>query len=276
MKKINLYIMAAALFSVGLSSCQKKYDPSTYAPPLNIGGYTSANEVAKESLIGKWSFDGNLLDSISNTAAVSTGTSFATGIKGQAMQGAKDAYVIADPSTAVKSMHSFTVMTWVNSPQNTDGIVGLIDLANTKEFWGNLTIFFENGGTATSGNLKIHVRNGAKEAWLGNYVITNPWNKWMHVAVSYDAASSTFIVYVNGAKLATQKVDGFGDINFTDVGKMVFGTVQFQTTPSLTTATTKQPWASYLTGQLDELRIYNKALSIDEIGAISKLEGRGK
>lgn len=268
--------MTAALLSVGLSSCQKKYDPSSFAPPINIGGYTSASEVAKESLIAHWGFDGNLIDSVSKTAGVNTSTTFGAGVKGQSVQGAKDAYVIVDPSAAVKSMHSFTVMTWVNSPQNTDGIVGLLDLANTKEFWGNLTVFFENGSTATSGNLKIHVRNGTKEAWLGNYAITNPWNKWMHVAISYDAASSTFIVYVNGSRIATQKVDGFGVINFTDLGKMVLGTVQFQTTPSLTTGTTKQDWASFLTGRLDEVRIYDKALTIDEIGAISKLEGRGK
>ena len=57
---------------------------------------------------------------------------------------------------------------------------------------------------------------------------------------------------------------------------MVFGTVQFQTTPSLTTSTGKQDWASYLVGQLDEVRIYNKALTADEISALSKLEGRGK
>lgn len=268
--------MAAALISTALSSCQKKYDPSTYAPPLNIGGYTSASEVAKESLIGYWSYNNTLIDSVSNTAATNTGTTFTLGVKGQAIQGATDAYLTVDPSAAVKSMKSFTVMTWVNSPQNTDGIVGLVDLSNTKSFWGNLTIFFENGATATSGNLKIHVMNGTKEAWLGNYAVINPWGKWKHIAVSYDAPSSTFKVYVDGSKLAEQKVDGFGDINFTDVGKMVLGTVQFQTTPSQTSATSKQDWASFLKGQLDETRIYSKALTIDEIGAISKLEGRGK
>ena len=57
---------------------------------------------------------------------------------------------------------------------------------------------------------------------------------------------------------------------------MVFGTVHFQTTPSLTSSSTRQDWASYLTGQLDEVRIYNKALSDAEISSLSKLEGRGK
>jgi hypothetical protein len=57
---------------------------------------------------------------------------------------------------------------------------------------------------------------------------------------------------------------------------MIFGTVQFQTVPSQTSATGSQPWASYLTGQLDEVRIYNKALTDAEVNALVKLEGRGK
>ncbi|MBB5397076.1 MULTISPECIES: LamG domain-containing protein [unclassified Mucilaginibacter] len=276
MKKLNIYIVTAALVSVGLSSCQKKFDPSTYAPPLSIGGFTAANQVASESLVGYWSFNGSLIDSVSNTEATGVGTAFAKGVKGQAMQGALSSYVLVEPSAAVKNMHSFTIMSWVHTPINANGIVGVVDMSNTSEFWGNMTMFFENGGTAESGNLKIHVRNGAKEAWLGNYAVVKPWDKWINLAVSYSAETSTFIVYANGSKLATQKVDGFGDINFTNLGKMVFGTVQFQTDPSLTSATGKQDWASYLVGQLDEVRIYNKALTPDQVGTIVKLENRGK
>ena len=57
---------------------------------------------------------------------------------------------------------------------------------------------------------------------------------------------------------------------------MVFGTVQFQTKPSLTSASAGEPWASYLTGLLDEVRIYNVALKDAEVDALVKLEARGK
>jgi hypothetical protein len=56
---------------------------------------------------------------------------------------------------------------------------------------------------------------------------------------------------------------------------MVFGTVQFQTDPSLTSESTAQSWASYLTGSLDEVRLYNAALTDDQINALVKLESRG-
>ncbi|RVT98532.1 LamG domain-containing protein [Mucilaginibacter limnophilus] len=266
-----------ALLGAGLafSACQKKFDPSTYAPPLNIGGYTSANEIAPSNLIAYWSFNGDLTDSISGTAGTATGATFAGGVKGQAMQGADDSYVVSNTPTAVQNMSAFTVSTWVNTPQNTDGIVGVMDISNSTEFWGNLTIFFENGATADKGLLKVHVRSGAKEAWLGNYDVVNPWGKWINIAVTYDGVSK-FVVYLNGSKLAESEQAGFGPIAFQNASKMVFGTVHFQTDPSLTSATTKQDWASYLKGQLDEVRIYDKALTAEEISALTKLEGRGK
>jgi hypothetical protein len=57
---------------------------------------------------------------------------------------------------------------------------------------------------------------------------------------------------------------------------MVFGTVQFQTTPSLTSSHGSESWASYLTGAMDELRIYNKALSAENVNALVVLQGKGK
>lgn len=276
MKKLtNLYIVAIMGAGALLSSCQKGFDPASYAPPLNIGGFTSANEIASDSLIAYWSFNGTLKDSISGIEGTATGSTFSAGVKGNAMQNATNQYVVSNTPDAVQNMKAFTVASWVFAAQNTSGIVGVVDIANSTEFWGNLTIFFENGSTETKGVLKVHVRNDTKEAWLGNYDVTNPWNKWTHIAVTYDGVSK-FVIYVNGQKLAEQTVADFGQINFKNAGKMVFGTVHFQTTPSLTSSTGKQDWASYLNGRVDEVRIYKGALSAKQISSLMLLEGRGK
>lgn len=276
MKTKYLYIVAAAAVVLVTSSCKKKFDPSSYAPALSIGGYTSAKEIATGNLVAYWAFDGSIIDSVSNASGTATGTSFSTGLKGKSLQGANNAYVVTNTPAAVQNLKSFTVSLWTNSPKNTDGIVGLMDVANGNAFWGNLSIFFENGATDEVGKLKIHVNNNGTDAWLGNYDLTSPWGKWIQIAVSYDQTSSTFKVYVNGSKIATQVMNGFGPLVFQNATKMVFGTVGFQTTPSLTTATGKQDWANYLTGRLDQVRIYNKALTEEEIGSLQKLEGRGK
>ncbi|MDI9858035.1 MULTISPECIES: LamG domain-containing protein [Flectobacillus] len=261
--------------SMLLSSCYEKFDASTYAPAVSIGGYTSTTEIAPSNLVGYWSFDNNYIDAVSKTAGDATGTSFAGGIKGQAMVGGVDKYVVSNVPSAIQNLSSFTVTTWVNMKKNDAGIVGLVDIANSGSFWGNLTIFLENGATDSKGLLKVHVNNAGKDAWLGNYDLNNLWNTWANIAVTYDATTSTFKVYYNGNKIATQVVAGYGGIKFQNAAKMVFGTVQFQTSPSLNGGD-KQSWASFLNGQLDEVRIYNKALAENEVNALVKLEGRGK
>jgi len=270
------YFLLMAAMTLGLSSCQKEFDPASYAPALNIGGYTSAKQIAPSSLVAYWAFDGSLIDSVSNTVGVNTGTSFAPAVKGNGLQGVLNGYVVSNTPAAVQNLKSFTLTLWEKMPLNDKGIIGLVDVSNSNSFWGNMTVFFENGGTAASGNLKFHLNNAGTDNWLGNYAMTSPWDKWNQIALSYDQGTSTYKVYVNGAKIATQVIANNGPLVFQNASKMVFGTVHFQTTPSLTTATGKQDWASYLVGQLDEVRIYNKALTDTEISSLQKLEGRGK
>jgi len=277
MKKINIkYILVFALSGLLFGSCYQKFDPASYAPPLNIGGYSSSRQIAPANLVGFWAFNGSLIDSVSNTSGVNTGTSFSPGFKDMGLQGGNKSYVLFTPGAAITGVHSFTIAYWVNSPVNTGGIVGLVNLSNTKGFWGNIDMFFENGSTLDAAKFRAHITNGATDRWVNKDGLPNVFTKWTHFALSYDATSETFKLYVNGSLIVTQLEKGFGPINFTDSGKMVFGTVQFQTNPSLTAGATSQDWASYLTGQLDEVRIYNKAISDSEVSALVLLEGRGK
>ncbi|MBO9730694.1 MAG: LamG domain-containing protein [Chitinophaga sp.] len=268
------YILFAAIMLFA-SSCYKKFDANSYKPALSIGGYTSASEIASGNLVAYWGFNGNLTDSVSKTNCENKGTTFATGIKGSALKGATKAYALFTPGTAITGLKAFTITLWVNNPQNTAGIVELLNLSNTKSFWGNIDIFFENGSTDTKAVLKMHIASAQGETWLGNYDVQNIWDRWTNLAVSYNGVDS-FKVYVNGLRIATHVMAGAGPIQFLNPGKMVFGTSQFQTVPSLTSEATSQDWASYLTGSLDEVRIYNKALEEADVSALVKLEGRGK
>ncbi|SDE55178.1 Concanavalin A-like lectin/glucanases superfamily protein [Mucilaginibacter pineti] len=278
MKKLYISMVIAAVAGMGLSSCQKSYDPKSYAPKLDIGGFTSSNDVAKGSLVGYWNFNGNLKDSISNSEGVATGTKFTdAGIKGQALQGALDSYVLATPGAGITGLQSFTVTEWINTAPPTVGIIGVFSLAKTDAFWGNIDVFIENNSTVDAAKVRIHIYGGGDDRTFATDGVANLLGKWANLGFSYDAGTSTCKLYVNGSKVATAKVDNLtGPLAFNHVGKIVFGCVQFQTTPSQTTATGKQDWASFLTGQLDEVRVYNKALTDAEVNAIVKLEGRKK
>ena len=277
MKKLYIKLIAVALIGLTATSCQKKFDPSTYAPPLSIGGYTSTKEIATSNLVAYYSFNGNPTDSVTNTAGTATGIGYTDGIKGQAMQGALNGYIIGTPSAAVTGLKSFTVTEWFKTPAPSNGVIGLFSLANTTAFWGNIEIFIENGSTNENGKLRIHISNGTDDKTFVVDNVVNLFDKWNSMAVSYDQASSTVTLYMNGSKVSSGTVAGLaGPLALKNVGKLVFGCVQFMTNPSQTSSHGAEPWASFLTGQLDEVRVYDKALTIDEISALVKLEGRGK
>ncbi|NWJ50606.1 MAG: LamG domain-containing protein [Bacteroidetes bacterium] len=273
----NKNILIAALLTIGLMSCQKKFDPSSYAPKLNIGGYTSVKQIAASNLVGYWSFNSNLVDSVTNTAGTAVGTSYTTGFEKQSLQGALNGYVLATPGSGITNLQSFTSTLWINTPAPSTGIIGFFSLAKTDAFWGNIEMFFENGSSNTNGKLRIHVTKGGNDYTYAVDNIQNLFDKWNNIAFSYDASTSTCTLYINGASVSSGTINGLtGALSFSNVGKVVFGCVQFQTNPSQTSATTSQPWASYLTGQLDEVRIYNKALSAAEVAAIVALQAKGK
>jgi hypothetical protein len=286
MKTIKNTIMAglaglAMVFTV--SSCQKGFDPKTYAPtkPLpSFGGYSNSKDIEPASLVAYWSFGGSLKDSLSSTTAVATGTSFAAGLKGQGLMIPANAYAVSDVPAAVKALHSFTISTWVNMPINT-GAAGVLDIAHTNNFWGNFDIFFDNGGSATTGVLKVHMWNksastSGSDAWEGGYTVANPWGAWVNIQVTYDDAASTVTVYYNGAVAGTNTAAGFAPLDWSAAQKMVFGTLQFQTTPSLTTATGSQGWAASINGTEDQVRVYSKVLSASEVSALYNLEKLGR
>jgi hypothetical protein len=287
MKKIkNLLIagLTGIAITLAASSCQKTFDPKSYAPtkPLpSFGGYNSSKDIESENLVAYWPFSGSLKDSLSSTTGVATGTSFTSGIEGQGLQGANNSYVITDAPAAVKALHSFTFTVWYNMPENTNGVVNLVDVVNALNFWGNLDIFLENPPNATTGQLKVHVwNNGASasgtDAWEGDYTVTNAFNVWNQVTVTYNDATSTVTVYYNGAVAGTNTQSGFTPLNWSGVQKMVFGTLQFQTNPALNAGGSQQSWASYLTGKMDQVRVYNTVLSGTEVSALYNLEKLGR
>jgi len=278
--KITSVIIFIATCSFFTFSCQKKFDPKSYAPPQTFGGYSSSDEIASANLIGHWAFENSLIDSVSNTSGTGVGTSFTTGLKGQALQGADNGYVISTPSSSILDIQSFTIAFWVNTTQNTDGTFGLVCLSNTNDFWGNIDIFFENGSTSSNAVLKAHIENWTEtntdnDQWLGAFSIGNVWNSWSHIVVTYDAGSSTFATYVNGVLINTTVKANNGNLKFQNASALIFGTMQFNADPSLGTAGGPQDWASYLPGAMDELRIYNKAITAGDVKALYQLENLG-
>jgi hypothetical protein len=282
LRYLNIGFAGIIVGSTLLFSCVKKDNgddfPAGDVPPT-AGGFTASSQIAPTNLVAYWNFNAdNLLDSISKTTGTNAGMTFTAGIKGKALtgnpDGTKKAYATAIASAAVKAMTQYTVSFWVNTPQNT-GATGIFSLGDTQGFWGNINVFFENGGTTSLARFKaLYNDNGAS---FDNNIqdVQNGFNNWVQYVITYDGVGN-FKSYVNGSLARTATQTGMGAIRFINVGPIVFGALHFMTNPSSTSATGAQDWAGYLPGKMDEVRIYNKALTSIEVSALSILERQGR
>jgi len=273
-KRGQLIIMACSIL---FASCYKKFDPKSYQPSFSINGYESSAQIASANLVGYWAFEDSYVDSISNTDGINKGTTFANGFKGKSLKGAMGSYVLTQPSDAIKNMESFTITEWVNTPPPSTGIIDFFTLSHTTQFWGNIEMFFENGSTNANGKIRVHVNKNNTDYTYAVDNVANLFDAWVNISVSYDAASSTFTLYVNGSKVNSGTAGTLeGPLDFASVGNIVFGCPQFQTTPSQTSGSSAQDWASFLTGQIDEVRVYNTVLTEQDLQALIILQGKGK
>lgn len=277
MKKLTKFLIVPVVFgAMGLSTCHKNFDAKSYAPPLVINGYTNSAAVAKSNLAAYYAFNGSLIDSVSGQQATSFGTSFGNGEIGKGLQGGLNAYVSAAPSQKIKSLQSFTISEWVNTPPPSTGIIGIFSLANTTAFWGNIDVFFENGSSNTNGIFKMHIANATSDGFFVVSNLQNLFGKWVNLTFTYNQTDGSSTLYVNGSKAGSGASGITGPLNFANLGPLTFGCVQFMTTPSETSATSSQPWASFNTGLTDEVRIYDRVLTDVEVSSIVALQGRGK
>ncbi|MES2107590.1 MAG: LamG-like jellyroll fold domain-containing protein [Bacteroidota bacterium] len=283
--KTNRNILMAAItavaITVSITSCQKGFDDKSYAPvkPLpSYSGYSNSKAIDPDNLVAYWAFNNSLIDSVSKTTGVATGTSFGAGVgKGQGLQGGLNNYVLSDASTALANLHSFTLSVWVNTPPPSTGIIGFFSLANTSNFWGNMDMFFENGSDNTNGKLRFHISQAGNDNTYAVDNVPNLFNKWVNIIFTYSETDGKCTVYVNGNSVSSGTAGSLkGPLTFTNVGKVVFGCVQFMTKPSQTSATDAQDWASFNTGGTDQVRIYNKVLSAGKASALYNLENAGR
>lgn len=295
-------IAMASLFLLGCEdSIDKVNSPIPYEP---VGGYENSDDIAKDHLVAKFSFDDNLTDSKNNITGVEgTKVNYTRGVKGNAYQGSNTEarYAIGNGSSKITGINNFSVAFWLNtantvpdggSPGQGKGAQGIFSIVRPTEFWGGLNVFLENPDDSKPERLilKLTTENGrAGVEWRGQNIVAsidNNLNKWVHVVIAYDSKASTISAYVNGALNTTRiwwasnpggddnpnNAPKYGNFEMVGTnGKVVFGTHQFETTPPLNNGT-GEGWATSYVGLMDEFRLYDAALSTNEIAALYKLE----
>lgn len=205
-------------------------------------------------------FGGNLFtDIVAGKAPAVKGTpsTVATGYAGAAYHGATDSY-ISLPLSGLYSSNGISFTFWykVDATPNRSGIITINDDNDdtNENRTGGLRLFRE--GSASSQTIKLNVGTGSGESWNdgGNIAVDG---KWVHVAVTVSSTESK--IYFNGVLQRTATYTT--PFNFSSSSTVVIGSGA----PSFTYWDHKSDLSL-----IDEVRIYDKALSETEVADTMK------
>ena len=288
-----LLLAAGAMFT----SCTKPVldDDFPKGDPPPIGAYTKSEEIAPADLVAFFPVEGNADDAKGGvTGATVTGSgTFVPGRKGQAYQGANDAFIAYNTAGPLAGLTSYTVSMWINTQKHDGGAQAVFTVPKADgSFWGNFFMLIEGAGANENRMLvKVHMEKNVTppvtnvEHWLetsGDLRLNDMYGSWRHIAFTYDETTSTFAMYTNGnlvpfpeatAKREAAAGQPLGALAFKDANRFVIGGYQNHLGAPFNGL---EPWMLTYTGKLDEFRVYKKALSSQDINALFQLEKQGR
>jgi hypothetical protein len=304
--KILFKSLAVVFLSTAIIGCSD--DDSDPLPP--IGGYDNADEVAAADLVAYWPLNGNGKESKSSTDPSSTvATSYVTGVKGQAASFTEGYMAYPEIAALSTTSGSATISCWAKIsntrlvPDGASNISPIFSLTRTGDPFGNLNLLGETHGLTTSdsiqmkGVFRIKEDDGVSEfggdavnmlkmeQWMidGNANGENHQafankigGQWAHIVYVFDGAAGANRLYVTGVKISNPQweVRNGGApkmLNHFTPTRPVIGALE-----TVVTGTNTDAWNKALTGQVDEVRVYNKALTQADINALYTLELAGR
>lgn len=204
--------------------------------------------------------------------------SFVEGRRGNAYQGSTDQSCLEFDVRKVSiftTLEDFTLACWLKAPASVSGSARIFAMDGGDPVMGNISLTREGQPAGDSLELKLYFFDDSSfnrkdhEIRASSQQFLN--NDWFHLAALYRKDSSTMEFYVNGERVFSQVnyadtvtensipplLEGITFRN--DISKIYFGAWEQQL------AGTPEPWMSYYDGLIDEFRIFNKALSGEEL-----------
>jgi hypothetical protein len=296
MKKTIKYLLMGSVALIMSVVVMVSCDDDESLP--KIDGYNNSNEVGEENLVAHWNFDGTNSERLSSTAPSNTyGTvGFEDGQIGQSLKLTAGTLVyptIAAINTA-NALPNFTVSLWVKVKNNkhtaSAGATALFALLyqDDTDIWGNINMLAETGaytptsdtlllkpllktllpGGATSLQDNVSTINGT----TGNHFFGN--DEWSHYVARWNGTTHKFEIFGNG-----QNIGGYNDRGTTPELSMrvpvraVFGSLTYSDIGFTAAPTRAIPRATAL---IDDVRVFNTALTDAEIGALFNLGTAGR
>jgi hypothetical protein len=174
----------------------------------------------------------------SNTGTISNATHTTTGKFGGALSfNGTSAWVTVADAASLKLTNGMTIEAWVN-PTTGSGWRAVV----LKETSNGLAYALYSANNASRPEGYVHTNADIGDAGTAAVAL----NTWTHLAVTFDG--STLRMFVNGVQVSSASVTGSMGAS---TGPLRIGG--------------DSVWGEYFKGQIDEVRIYNRALSPGEI-----------
>lgn len=284
--QIKNKLAAALLLTVTVIGCKPDGNPnnlpsvdaSNYAG--KIDGFSSSDEVFPDNLIGYWSFDDTKNELKTGTApGSSAGDSYATdAVRGKSLS--LTAGYLYFPTQFQKfktdSIKSWSISTWVKIRNNGSKRTMLFQLARPGIFTGSINFHLntQSYNAANDSVLRINPTfstvGGGTQDNLNNVLDKTRLTEWVHIVLTYDYSTGVFNNWMNGVKVGNFPNRGTGNNLFKsyEPNEIIIGS-NYNGIPgkSVSSDVTFSP----MTGQMDELRIFNRTLPDAFIKALYNL-----
>lgn len=249
-------------------------DEKSFFVPVS-GGYTASSQIAPDNLTAYWAFENGYADSVSGTVGTpnnNSAISFVNGIIGKAVEVASPGYINTNITNTIAGLGSFTTICWIKQPASlSNGPTTYIpfSLNQSGYSWEQTKLFmlFNNADNASNSYGKVCLM----DQWFDAGQV---WPKmldgnWHQMAISFDGTSGALRVYVDGDLLSQSSSTTFNtQSNFGTADSFTLGGPDDN-------AHNANGWMNSLSGDLDEFRVYNKALSTEEIQDLYALQSHG-
>lgn len=211
-----------------------------------------------DSGVAWWPAEGNAQDSTGANHGTVSGATFTTGQVGQAFNfDANDGISVADAAN-LRPVTNLTIEGWIKTPGISES--ALTSFVAARSGSGGVTGYeFGIGTPSQGGRLRFVLNGGSGGAGLfGTNSVTD--DQFHHVAATYDGAALR--VYRDGVCEAELPMTQL--ISYVEGDVLWIGRRQYAPIPG------------HFTGLIDELSIYNRALTANEILAIYTAGSAGK
>ena len=301
MKRITKNTLMITAFGLAtLIACNKSNND---IPLPNIDGYANSNAVASANNIAYWALDGNGIESKNNVSPTSVvNATYTTGVKGQGVSLANGYIYYANALTGLASNQPWTLSAWIQvantqipggTPPANNHPYQYFQASIPTKLFGNINGLIEAGQYGVASDTLVlkavyQDLNGGTQDNINNYGVAGTdfkvvkkagTNKWVHVVTTYNPTGGTgtqsvFRIYADSALVSNMNFENRGTNSFMYTpGEVIIGG-WYNNIPGKTVSA--DTWTTAFTGKIDEVRLYNKLLTTDEISALYHLGQSGR